>query len=158
VTDVSELRALSRDLGKVSGRAAGLVFGAVAASAQDMQTTWRRTAKAEARGAARRYPETIVVHPTISTNVHFEVYPDARVNGQANLGDILENGSPTSPPHLWVDRASAEVAPRLDKRLNDALAGIAAAIVSDKREYVTKSGRTVMATDAQIAHWTRGSL
>lgn len=121
MSDVHELRALSRDLGKASAVAAVVMYGVVKDSANDVRAMWYRNAKLEADKAARRYADTITVHPAIGTGIRFEVYPDARVNGQARLGDILENGSPTSPPHLWAERATQEAEPRIERKIDLAI-------------------------------------
>ncbi|MEU4367550.1 hypothetical protein [Micromonospora chersina] len=67
----------------------------------------------------RRYPGTI----TFETARHgaetaAEIGPETS-RGQGALGDILENGSPTSPPHPHMLPAGEAERPRFERALED---------------------------------------
>lgn len=121
--DTGEVDRLAINLSSVAARTIGVVYEAFGESAVDLQTEWRRNATASAGKAARRYPKTIAVWPVLSAGIAFDIYPDSRIDGQANLGDILENGSPTSPPHNDGKQAADVVAPRLHARVQAAVLG-----------------------------------
>ena len=77
--------------------------------------------------------------------------------GQGELAGIAEFGSARHAPHPALLPAAADEAPKFAKATLDAMAGIVAVAVGEKSQYVTKDGRTIMATGAQITNWTRGS-
>ena len=154
--DERELRQAAADLTGVTRATAGQVYAAMGESATDLRDTWRRNAKETAGAHGKHYPKSIVIHPRLSTNIVFDIGPDPRL---PQGGMSFEYGSSKQPAHLDGQRAMDEVQPRMEKRVSDALAGAFEAMATGKglREYVTKSGKTRMATDAQIANWTRGA-
>lgn len=155
--DASDLMALSRDLGKISAGTTRLAFAAFAASADDLQSTWRNNAAQTAGKHGKHYPKSITTSARVGFNIEFEIGPDPRLR---QGGMSFEYGSKNQPPHLDGQKAMDAVEPRIHKRIDDALAGIAAAVETGNEsklyEYTTKAGVTRTATQAQIANWTRG--
>lgn len=155
--DTTDLRHLRTDLGKVTAATARLAFAAFAASGEDLKATWATKAKETAGAHGRLYPKSITTDVKLSTDIIVEVGPDPRL---PQGGMSFEFGSVNQPPHLDGQKSMDEVLPRLEKRVNDALAGIATALETGNttglRAYTTKAGITRMASEAQIANWTRG--
>jgi hypothetical protein len=118
MTDVSELRALSRDLGKLSARATGVMYGVVKDGAVDLRDTWKRNARLTSGQHGKRYPDSITYDTRVGTSIHFEIGPDPRL---PQGGMSFENGSVKQPPHLDGQRAVDEIVPRIDRRVDTAL-------------------------------------
>ena len=156
--DTRGARELAASLPKLGVASVGAVYAAMGESAMDLRNTWRRNARETSGTHGRLYPNSIVVHPRLSTGVVFDIGPDPRL---PQGGMSFEFGSSKQPPHLDGQRAMDEVQPRLEKRVSDAVNGIfeqAATVTgSEKFQYTTRSGKTIMATQAQINNWTRGS-
>lgn len=72
---------------------------------------------------------------------------------QWGIAAILEYGTVNNSPRTDMKASLRKEIPAIMRHLGDE----AAAAVFGRREYTTKSGRTIMATEKQIANWTRGS-
>jgi len=117
--DASEVYALSRDLGKIGAKSGATMFGVFKEAGKDLEKTWKRNAKATAGVHGKRYPDSITTDMRLSTNIEVEVGPDpSRPQG----GMSFEFGSVNQPPHLDGQRAADEVVPRIDRRIDAALA------------------------------------
>lgn len=117
-TDVSELRALSRDLGAIGAKATVVMFGVLREGAVDVRDTWKRNARLTAGQHGKRYPDSITMDARVGTSIGFEIGPDPRL---PQGGMSFENGSVNQPPHLDGQRAADEVIPRIDRRIDAAL-------------------------------------
>lgn len=91
----------------------------VAKGAMNVKREGRRLARRAAGRHARKYPYSIgydlyqgLRGPTA------EIGPEVG-RGQGSLGGILENGSPTSPPHPHMRPAGEREAPRFERAMND---------------------------------------
>jgi len=149
------LREISADLTGISRRTAGAVVDAFGQSAGDLAATWKRNAKATSGKHGKHYPNSIDFEQRLSFNVEFEVGPNP-FKRQGRMS--FEEGSVNQPPHLDGAKAADEVLPRLQKRVERALAGLLDSFESAAPElvqYTTKAGVTRMATSAQVANWTR---
>lgn len=109
--------------------------------------------------------DRISKHPSwdrLAPTVNFDMFGVTGVvgyddRGQGELASIAEYGSARHAPHPALMPAAKEEAPRFEKATLDVAAGVfqeALGGTSSRREYVTKDGRTILATDAQIANWT----
>lgn len=118
--DASELYALSRDLGRIGAKSAPAMVAVFKEAGKDIETTWKRNAKATAGVHGKRYPDSITTDMRLSTNIEIEIEvgPDpSRPQG----GMSFENGSVNQPPHLDGQRAADEAVPRIDRRIDAAL-------------------------------------
>ena len=118
--DVSELHALSRDLGKVSAGTTSAMYDVVKDGANDLRDEWRRNAEQTSGTHARHYPKSITAEMRVGRGITAEIGPDVRLK-QGFLGDILENGGVHSPPHLDGQRAADTMVPRIERRIDSAL-------------------------------------
>lgn len=118
--DVSELRALARDLGKVSAGTARAMYDVVDEGATDLRDEWRRNAAATSGTHAKDYPRSITSDMLVGLSIRAEVGPDPRLK-QGFLGQILEYGGTHSPPHLDGQRAADTIVPRIERRIDAAL-------------------------------------
>jgi hypothetical protein len=117
--DASELYALSRDLGKTGARSGLAMYGVFKEGGKDLESTWKRNARATSGEHGKHYPDSITTDMRVSTNIEVEVGPDpARPQG----GMSFEFGSVNQPPHLDGQMAADEVVPRIDRRIDAALA------------------------------------
>jgi hypothetical protein len=117
--DASELYALSRDLGKTGARSGLAMYAVFKEGGQDLESTWKRNARATSGEHGKHYPDSITTDMRVSTNIEVEVGPDpARPQG----GMSFEFGSVNQPPHLDGQMAADEVVPRIDRRIDAALA------------------------------------
>jgi hypothetical protein len=117
--DTSELYALSRDLGKTGAKSALVMYGVFKEGGKDLETTWKRNAKATSGQHGKRYPDSITTDMHVSTNIEVEVGPDPQL---PQGGMSFEFGSVNQPPHLDGQMAADEVVPRIDRRIDAALA------------------------------------
>lgn len=117
-TDVSEMRALSRDLGAIGAKATVVMYGVVKDGATDLRDTWKRNARVTAGEHGRRYPDSITMDARVGTRIGFEIGPDPRL---PQGGMSFEDGSVKQPPHLDGQRAVDEAVPRIDRRIDGAL-------------------------------------
>ena len=148
--DLSEFKELSASLGRASA--------AMVVAERAVVATALFNIKKDARS-------NISDHPTWKRLAYTINYDQAGLTGvvgyddrgQGELASIAEYGSARHAPHPALMPAARDEAPRFEKATLDALAGIVAVAVGEKSEYVTKDGRTIMATDAQIANFTRGT-
>lgn len=116
--DSSGIRAFSQELGGVVQAAPDEVMKVVARGAFQVQKDARERAKRIGRHV-RRYPYTITVDlARHGAEAAAEIGPETQ-RGQGALGDILENGSPTSAPHPHMLPAGEAEAPRFARALED---------------------------------------
>lgn len=114
--DVSGLEALAADLARAGAEVDARARQVVARGALNIKTDWRTNAAATAGAHARLYPGSITYdEPTVvpGVGVHTKVGPD-KDRPQGPLGNLLEFGSATSPPHNDGGRALAAEAPRFE--------------------------------------------
>ena len=117
--DASELYALSRDLGKTGAKSGLVMYGVFREAGEDLERAWKRNARATSGKHGKRYPDSITTDMRVSTNIEVEVGPDPRL---PQGGMSFEFGSVNQPPHLDGQMAADEVVPRIDKRIDAALA------------------------------------
>jgi hypothetical protein len=117
--DAHELYALSRDLGKIGGKAGVAMYGVFKEAGHDLESTWQRNARATSGVHGKRYPDSITTDMRIRPYIEVEVGPDPAL---PQGGMSFEDGSVNQPPHLDGQRAADEVEPRLDRRIDAALA------------------------------------
>lgn len=120
-TDARELFALYRDLGKLSAKATGVMYGVLREGAIDARDTWRRNARLTSGQHGKRYPDSITMDARVGTSIGFEIGPDPRL---PQGGMSFENGSVNQPPHLDGLRAAEEVVPRIHRSVDTALTGL----------------------------------
>lgn len=116
--DVSQVREFAAQLNEALAAAPDEVARVVYRGAFNIQKDARDRAKLIGPHV-RRYPSAI----TFETARHgaetaAEIGPETD-RGQGALGGILENGSPTSPPHPHMLPAGQAEAPRFEKALED---------------------------------------
>lgn len=117
-TDVGEVKAFAIELNAALSAAPDEVAKVVARGAFNVQKDARERAKRIGRHV-RRYPGTITFDMARhGAETAAEIGPDTD-RGQGALGGILENGSPTSPPHPHMLPAGEAEAPRFEKALED---------------------------------------
>jgi hypothetical protein len=107
--DARGLNELAAALGEVAYTAGPYVRDAMERTAIDVKKDWR--AAASAHKTIKRYQYAIgydfVTQQLFgSTIVRCDIGPDKNKR-QGALGNLLEYGSPTSPPHHWGDSALA---------------------------------------------------
>jgi hypothetical protein len=117
--DARELYALSRDFGKIGAQSAGAMYGVFKDAGEELKTVWRANAKETSGQHGKHYPNSITADMRVSTNIEVEVGPDPRLR---QGGMSFEFGSVNQPPHLDGQRATDTVVPRLDRRIDAALA------------------------------------
>lgn len=117
--DASELHALSRDLGKLGAKSGVAMYGVFKEGGKDLEKTWKRNAKATAGEHGKRYPDSITTDMRVGLNIEVEVGPDPQ---RPQGGMSFEDGSVNQPPHLDGQFAADEVIPRIDRRIDAALA------------------------------------
>ena len=118
--DASDLNRLSADLGKISAGTTKAMFGVFKDGAEDLRDQWRANARETSGQHGRHYPNSITYDVNPGLNIEFEVGPDPRLK-QGSMGPGFEFGSVNQPPHLDGQRATDEVVPRLEKRVDGAL-------------------------------------
>lgn len=151
--DLSEFKALSASLGRAS---AAMVTAERAVVAKALTNIKKETRKGISTNPTwARLASTVNYDQAGLTGV---VGYDDR--GQGELAGIAEFGSARHAPHPALMPAARDEAPRFEKATLDVASGIIDAALGNpaaKLEYVTKSGRTILATEAQIANFTRGT-
>jgi hypothetical protein len=105
--DASQLHELAAALGEVASSAGPYVRDAMERTAIDVRDDWR--AAAGGHRTIRAYPRSIGydfvgLQSFGSTIIRCDIGPD-KGKRQGALGNLLEYGSPTSPPHHWGDQA-----------------------------------------------------
>lgn len=148
--DLSEFKALSASLGRASA--------AMVAAERAVVTKALVNIKKGTRANVSMDPTWKRLAHTVNFDQHGLTgvvgYDD---RGQGELASIAEYGSARHAPHPALLPAARDELPKFEKATLDALAGVIVAAIDSRSEYVTKDGRTIMATDAQIANFTRGS-
>ena len=118
--DVSEVRKLEQDLGRVSGRVLRETEQVVARGAQNIKTDWSGRWKGLGNlphlHAAINYDLDVL---GTAGQIHAEIGAD-RGRRQGNLAHIAEFGSPSSGAHPGGAPALAAEEPRFVKALADA--------------------------------------
>jgi hypothetical protein len=105
--DSSGLHELAAALGEVAYTAGPYVRDAMERTAIDVKKDWRDAASGHK--TIKRYQFSIGYdfvgqHVFGSTIIRCDIGPDKNKR-QGALGNLLEYGSPTSPPHHWGDKA-----------------------------------------------------
>ena len=119
--DTSELKALSADLGKISGATTKAMYGVFKEGAEDLRDQWRENARETSGAHGRHYPKSITYDVNPGLNIEFEVGPDPRLK-QGSMGPGFEYGSVNQPPHLDGQRAADQVVPKIAQRVDSAMA------------------------------------
>lgn len=116
--DVSEVVALGTDLGRIGGKTSAAMFDVYKDTAGDLRNAWRRNATETAGKHGRHYPKAITFDMKVSTSITAEIGPDPSL---PQGGMSFEFGSAKQEPHLDGQRATDEVVPRLDRRIDATL-------------------------------------
>jgi hypothetical protein len=151
--DLSEFKALSASLGRAS---AAMVAAEQAVVAKALVNIKKDTRKGVSSDPTWRRLASTVNYDQVGLDGTVG-YDD---RGQGELASIAEYGSARHAPHPALLPAARGEAPRFEKATADVAAGVVEAALSGdvaKLEYITKSGKTIMASPAQIANFTRGS-
>lgn len=115
-----DLRDLAHDLTEAPRRMQRASVGIVEHAAVNVKNGWRDNAEQSAGEHARQYPASIgydlSLGAALAGFVAADVGPD-KDRPQGALGNVLEFGSPTSPPHNDGGRAAAAEAPNLERAL-----------------------------------------
>jgi len=118
VTD--DLRSLAHDIREAPKKAQVEAVGVVRKGALDVKNAWRDNAKATADQHAKAYPYSIsfdmILGAALVGHIEAVIGPDKSKN-QGPLGNLLEFGSPTSPPHNDGGRALDAEAPQFEAAL-----------------------------------------
>lgn len=151
--DLSEFKSLSAGLGRATAAMVAAERAVVAKALVNIKNETR--AGISSHPTWKRLASTVSYDQAGLTGV---VGYDDR--GQGELAGIAEFGSARHAPHPALLPAARDEAPRFEKATADVAAGIIDAALgnpAEKLEYVTKDGRTILATSAQIANFTRGT-
>lgn len=152
--DLSEFKDLSASLGRASAATVVAERAVVAKAALNIKNGTR---------------ERVSKDPTwnrLAQAVNYDQFGLSAIvgyddRGQGELASIAEYGSARHAPHPALLPAVKAEEPRFEAATLAVLAGIVGAAIGDdstpRSEYVTKDGRTILATAAQIANFTRGS-
>lgn len=117
--DTHELATLAVDLGKIGAKSTGVMVKVFKESGDELVKEWAANARETAGEHGRRYPDSIDSEMQLSTDIVIEVGPNpAKPQGKMSF----ENGSSKQPPHLDGQRAADVVVPRVDRRIDAALA------------------------------------
>lgn len=151
--DLSEFKDLSASLGRASAAMVVAERAVVAKAALNIKNGTR---------------ERVSKDPTwnrLAQAVNYDQFGLSAIvgyddRGQGELASIAEYGSARHAPHPALLPAARDEAPRFEKATLDVAAGMVDTALTGapfRSEYVTKDGRTILATAAQIANFTRGS-
>jgi hypothetical protein len=113
--DASDFASLAIDLEGISARTHAATRGVFREAAHEVKESWRANASETAGTHARHYPYAITWEENFGTSIEVEIGPDES-KLQGKLGDELEFGTATSPPHLDGQRAADKVLPTLERR------------------------------------------
>lgn len=116
--DVSEIRKLEQDLGRIPGRMVPPMIAAVTKSAKSVQDAMR----AEAGGHAHfpHFPSSITSEVKVKAGlIQGEVGPDKALT-QGALGNILYFGTSKNAPVLNINAGIDREAPAFEKAVTDA--------------------------------------
>jgi hypothetical protein len=150
--DLSEFKELSASLGRASAAMVAAERAVVAKALVNIKT--------EARA-------NVSTHPQWKRLAHTINYDQAGLTGvvgyddrgQGELAGIAEFGSARHAPNPALLPAARDEAPRFEKATADVAAGVIDTALTGaplRSDYVTKDGRTILASAAQIANFTRG--
>ena len=117
--DTHELAALSAAMPKLGIRGGKAIHDVLTEGGRDLRDTWARNAAQTAGEHGRLYPQSIESNIALSTDFVVEVGPNP---DKPQGGMSFEFGSSKQPPHLDGQRAADEVVPRIEKRIDSALA------------------------------------
>lgn len=157
--DSSEVKALVASLSGVPARAIAAVEAVTHRAAHNIKTGL--AADAESDGYYPAFAASITYDRKFSslTAIEYEVGPD-KDRRQGALGNILYFGTSKNGAVLDFEGPIQTEEPKFLKALLDAASGsldaVTAGVPSGRSAYTTRGGSTIMASDAQIAHWTRG--
>jgi hypothetical protein len=159
--DMTEVNALAADLVASSFKVlpgAEKVIDVGAAKVK--KSAAKRIKAADRAGRLPGYPSSITYDTgTAGTKVGAVIGPDKDRN-QGPLGNVLEYGTSDTPPIPHLQPALEAEAPVVEQLLAELVVGIIAApgpSATRMVEYTTRAGKTRMATEAQVANWTRGA-
>lgn len=117
---MDDLRSLAHDLSEAPRKAQRDVLEVVEHGAVNVKEGWRDNARLSAGHAAWRYPDSISYDLNLGAalvgRVEAEIGPD-KSKPQGPLGNLLEFGSPHSPPHNDGGRALRAEAPKFEQAL-----------------------------------------
>jgi hypothetical protein len=150
--DLSDFKELSAALGRASAAMVVAERAVVAKALTNIKTGARKNVSSHPTW--KRLAHTINYD---QTGLVGEVGYDDR--GQGELAGIAEFGSARHAPHPALLPAAKDEAPRFEKATAEVAAGIVDTALTGaplRSEYVTRDGRTILATAAQIANYTRG--
>ena len=159
--DASEIYALATDLSSVGARAVPALRSAMAQGGAEFARQWSANAAATSGAHGVHYPKSIDSELVFNLGgVSVDVGPNA-AKKQGSMGKGFEFGSENQPPHLDGAKAMTAIEPVVEELVASVIAGTFLATpvanASQLQSYTTKSGKTRMATQAQINNWTRGS-
>lgn len=117
--DAHELTTLAVDLGKIGAKSTVAMVTVFKDSGDDLVKEWAANARETAGVHGKHYPDSIDSEMQISTDIVIEAGPNP-AKPQGNMS--FENGSANQPPHLDGQRAADVVIPRIDRRIDAALA------------------------------------
>lgn len=122
---------------------------------------WADNARQTSGEHGKHYPASIDSELVFDLGgVSVDVGPNASKK-QGTMGRGFEFGSQNQPPHLDGLRAMPDAEANAEALVDQVIAGIfsatPAANANELLNYTTQSGRTRLATQAQINNWTRGS-
>lgn len=119
IFDTHELSALAVDLGKVSAGTTVKMAEVFREAGRDLTKQWAANARATSGTHGKYYPDSIDSEMQISTDIVVEVGPNpAKKQG----GMSFEYGSVNQPPHLDGQKAADAEVPKLEARVDTALA------------------------------------
>jgi hypothetical protein len=117
---VDDLRSLAHDLSEAPRKAQRDVLAVVEHGAVNVKNGWAENARATSGKAAPHYPASISYDLNLGAalvgRVEAEIGPD-KSKPQGPLGNLLEFGSPHSPPHNDGGRALREEAPKFEQSI-----------------------------------------
>lgn len=104
---------LAAALARAASTAVAAVQPVVSKGAATVKNEARRNSQVSSGKAARHAPKTITYDVTSTpVSVGAQIGYDKDLGGQAPLGNILEYGSPNSPPHRDLGRALDDEDPK----------------------------------------------
>lgn len=158
--DASQVYKLSTDLNAVGFKMVPALRQAMDQAGRVFADEWRKNAVETSGTHGKHYPKSIDSELTSSiTSVNVEVGPN-KAKRQGGMGAGFEFGSENQPPHLDGLRALDVIGPAVEDLAAAVVGGTFVAntpAANPLREYTTRAGVTRLATEAQIANWTRGS-
>jgi hypothetical protein len=117
--DTHELDALAVDLGKLGAEAVKRLTPVFVEGGEQLVKTWAENARATAGQHGKHYPNSIDMDLAVSTDIVVEVGPNPNKK-QGRMS--FEFGSVNQPPHLDGQRAADAEIPRIERRIQAALA------------------------------------